>query len=86
MRLTDEETIQRFAILDGSGPPVGSRWRHRRTGTTYTVVGLALDAGACESMVVYQSHSTGLCWVRPLAEWTAPSDGESRFEPLPPAL
>ena len=59
---------------------VWATYRHKKRGTTYTVMGLAtmqIDGSPLdmEKAVIYQSNFDGSMWVRPLAEF---EDG--RFE------
>lgn len=62
----------------------GSKWRHRKRGTTYHVIGSAklqaADVGGMsdnETMIVYRGED-GQLWVRPADEF---DDG--RFEAIP---
>lgn len=64
-------------------PRDGSRWRHKKRGSTYTVMGVAsaqvvgvpIEEGA--TAVVYRSEHDGSLWLRPAAEFM-----DGRFEPL----
>lgn len=62
----------------------GERWRHKKRGTTYTIVGNAQVQAEepltdYEVVKVYRCEQTGELWVRRLAEF---NDG--RFERVPP--
>lgn len=64
-------------------PRDGSRWRHKKRGSTYSVMGVAsaqvvgdpIEEGAMA--VVYRSEHDGSLWLRPAAEFM-----DGRFEPL----
>ncbi len=61
---------------------MGERWRHKKRGTTYEIVGLAKlqYSGRLDDMtpmIVYRSESDGSLWVRSEKEF-----GDGRFERL----
>jgi hypothetical protein len=60
----------------------GTRWRHRKRGSTYTVLHVALMQvdGPLDmaSVVVYISEKDGTVWCRPALEFR-----DGRFEQLP---
>jgi len=67
----------------------GTRWRHKKRGSTYLVVAMArlqVSGSAIAHlvdmapMVVYQSENDGTIWTRSMAEFT-----DGRFERLYPA-
>jgi hypothetical protein len=69
--------------LPDTGEADGSRWRHKKRGTTYKIIGEAkVQSGNAifedEIVVVYRADSDGTLWVRPHYEF---NDG--RFESIP---
>jgi hypothetical protein len=50
-------------------PAAGSRWRHVKRGTTYTVIDNGVVESTMTTCVVYRAHADGTVWVRPLSEF-----------------
>ena len=50
-------------------PATGSRWRHVKRGTTYTVEGTCVIESTMQTGVIYRAHHDGTTWVRPLSEF-----------------
>jgi hypothetical protein len=78
------EALDRFAAQRGAELYGGERYRHKKRGTTYQVIGVASSQvvgepiGEGSQAVVYRSEDDGSLWVRPYDEF---HDG--RFEQLP---
>ncbi len=51
------------------GPPVGSVWKHSKTGHLYTVVRLSILEATLEAAVTYRSHIDQVEWTRPLSSF-----------------
>jgi hypothetical protein len=78
--MTEQET----QVPDNGEPRPGEVYRHRRRGTSYTVVGRAnlqtdRPLGDDEALVIYRDKDGGL-WARPVREFR-----DGRFEPAPNA-
>lgn len=69
---------KRPAAEPPTGPPVGSVWRHRKTGTKYVVLHVGMIESGLVPCVVYRLHmEPGVVWVRPVTEFV-----DGRFENL----
>lgn len=64
---------------DGTTPPFGSRWRHKKTGNVYKVRlgSVTIEATMTEAVVYYREDNTPGLWVRPTHEFL-----DGRFERL----
>lgn len=56
-------------------PPCGTRWRHRKRGTTYLVLLSGKIEATLEPAVIYQADADATIWIRPAAEFL-----DGRFE------
>lgn len=68
------------------GQPYAEKWRHKRRGTTYMIIGTArvqaIDSILEDDLVVvYQADSDGSLWVRGTDEFY-----DGRFERVPPTV
>lgn len=77
------------ALPPASDAVGGERWRHKKRGTTYTVIGQAVVQAAPmvslsegHVVTVYRADSSGTLWVRPFAEFR---DGRFERIPAPPS-
>lgn len=93
---TDAARLMRLAaseldrLMAGPGGDLGTRWRHKKRGTTYRITGWSLfqsDDGhdGDEAIVHYQAEDGGACYSQPLMRFL-----DGRFErlaaaPSPPA-
>lgn len=60
-----------IVIQETTSIPLGSLWKHYKTGVYYTVVGFSMQEGDESINVLYRSldHRLPLPWSRPLKEW-----------------
>jgi len=77
-QMTDAEVADLYLTHAAAGPPIGSRWRHRRSGGTYVVIAVALVESTLVPAVVYAgvAREGRAVWVRPLEQWA------ERFEQI----
>lgn len=59
----------------------GSAFRHKKTGSYYTVMCIAKYEHDASHAVVYQSLSTSQAWVRPFDDFISKFELEPRFHP-----
>lgn len=70
-----DASCPRCTTLGPDHPPICSRWRHVKRGSTYMVRCICIIEATMATAVAYQCERDGVTWVRPLEEF---ADG--RFE------
>lgn len=74
--LTKDEALFR---LDASEVRAGQKWKHTKTGNTYTIVATGIAEATLTPVVIYAGYD-GVVWVRALDVFLANNDeGKARF-------
>lgn len=71
-RTSDQSLVE---MASRGAPPIGSRWKHLKTGGVYQVLLIGLREEDGTPAVAYRKINTELTWFRPVAQFT-----DGRFE------